>query len=145
MKVNYQWNQDMSKNEIDIISHPANELLLSRLKQSVTQHLLSVIDPRNNRTVMLNVTDIEVIETLGHLSFIITRTGESYHYQKRLKDLTYLEAYNLVRINQSTILNLDELVSFTVEQHARLEVCTKNGNQYIVSRHYAKKIKERLS
>lgn len=70
---------------------------------------------------------------------------QEYILQKRLKDLTDLENLNFYRINNSQILNLNAVHSFQLGEHARLEVHTKTGSTYVVSRHYAKKIKEKLS
>ncbi|WP_420167129.1 LytTR family DNA-binding domain-containing protein [Bacillus coahuilensis] len=88
---------------------------------------------------------IEVITSLGHLSKVILSNQEEYLLDMRLKELKQFEANGLFRINNSTILNLSQISSFRSGDYARLEVYTKNDKKYLVSRHYAKLIKERLS
>lgn len=106
---------------------------------------ISVIEIKSSRNVLIQLSDIEVITSLGHLSQISTSEGKKYYFNKKLKELTYLEKYLFYRINQSTILNVDDIISFNVSANSRLEVVTKKQNTYLVSRHYAKNIKERLS
>ncbi|GCF94375.1 hypothetical protein NRIC_22660 [Enterococcus florum] len=145
MIFNYIWQQEKAVNEIDVISHPFNREKLKQLEQTL-QHstTISVIDPKNNRTKLLAVPLIETITAMGHQSKICTTAGERFFLSKKLKELGDLEQQQLFRINNSTILNLTHAASFAAGQHARLEVQTKTGNTYIVSRHYAKQIKERF-
>ncbi|MCS8617997.1 LytTR family transcriptional regulator DNA-binding domain-containing protein [Latilactobacillus curvatus] len=49
-----------------------------------------------------------------------------------------------MRINNTTILNLQQVANFAVGSNVRLVVYTQSGRQYIVSRYYAKQIKEWL-
>ncbi|MEE6695463.1 LytTR family DNA-binding domain-containing protein [Pediococcus acidilactici] len=49
-----------------------------------------------------------------------------------------------MRINNSTILNINQVTEFKTAKYARIEVHTKNAECFIVSRHYAKKVKEWL-
>lgn len=81
---------------------------------------------------------------MDHLSKVFTIDGKVFYVKGRLKDLEILSISGIVRINNSVLLNLTEIVSFSNGQYARLEVHTNNGQKHTVSRHYAKKIKEEL-
>ncbi|MFJ7732231.1 LytTR family DNA-binding domain-containing protein [Lysinibacillus sp. NPDC097231] len=145
MKFNYTWKNNQSSSEIEIISNPSNKELLSTFEQRFFQsRTLFATDLKTNRQVMIELNDIEVIEASGHFTKIFLIDGTELFLNKILKELSYLESFGLVRINNSLILNMNQISSFASGSHARLEVITKQQNKYIVSRHYAKSIKERL-
>lgn len=145
MKFNYIWKNKQSISEIDIISHPSNKELLLTFEQHFSQPItLSATDFKTNSNVMIELNDIEAIEASGHFTKVFLIDGTELLLNKILKELTYLESFGLVRINNSMILNLNQIRSFASGSHARLEVMTKQQNKYIVSRHYAKSIKEKL-
>lgn len=146
LRINHIWNELKSRDEIDLISHPVNQEKLEKIVTYLNKDMqLNVIELKNNRTVLIHVSDIEVITSLGHMSQVLTVEGKLYYLNKRLKELGYLEKESLFKINQSTILNLETIVEFNVEQYSRLMVTTKSEHDYLISRHYAKTIKERLS
>lgn len=146
MNINFTWVKEKALNEIDIFANPENRIVLERLEQQLQQEReILAIDPKNNRSVKIQLDQILSFETMGHLVKIYLLNQQEYILQKRLKDLTDLENLNFYRINNSQILNLNAVQSFQLGEHARLEVHTKTGSTYVVSRHYAKKIKEKLS
>ncbi len=145
MKFNFIWKNNKSSSEIEIISNPSNKELLSTFEQQFFQSItLSTTDFKTNRQVMIELNNIEAIEASGHFTKIFLIDGTELMLNKILKELSYLESFGLVRINNSMILNLNQIHSFASGSHARLEVTTKQQNTYIVSRHYAKSIKEKL-
>ncbi|TCN26508.1 LytTR family DNA-binding domain-containing protein [Mesobacillus foraminis] len=146
MKLNFIWDKGRAMDEIEIIANPVNKEKLVSLKDGLCSNItLNVLNPKNNRKLRINIQQVEVIESLGHLSKVILVNNEEYLLQKRLKELQVLEANGLYRINNSTILNLSQVASFRSGEYARLEVFTKNNKKYLVSRHYAKLIREELS
>lgn len=146
MKLNTIWNSQKEKDQIDIISHPSNKEQVTAWAESWIQPpTLKAIQPSNQRTVLVTLPEIEAIESMGHMSKIRLLTGSELWLSQKLKELTYLESSNFFRINNSTILNMSQVTAFASGQHARLEVFTKSQQTYIVSRHYAKLIKEYLS
>lgn len=146
MNINFTWVKEKALNEIDIFANPENRIVLERLEQQLQQEReILAIDPKNNRSVKIQLDQILSFETMGHLVKIYLLNQQEYILQKRLKNLTDLENLNFYRINNSQILNLNAVQSFQLGEHARLEVHTRTGSTYVVSRHYAKKIKEKLS
>lgn len=145
MKFSYIWKSNQPASEIEIISNPSNKELLSTFEQRFFQSItLNATDFKTNRQVMIELGKIEVIEASGHFTKILLLDGRQLLLNKILKELSYLEPFGLVRINNSMILNLNQIHSFASGSHARLEVITKQQNKYVVSRHYAKFIKEKL-
>jgi DNA-binding LytR/AlgR family response regulator len=146
MKINFIWDKERAIDEIEIIANPFNKEKLVTLRDGLSSNTtLNVQNPKNNRKLTIDIQQIEVIQSLGHLSKLVLVNNEEYLLQKRLKELQALEANGLYRINNSTILNLSQVTSFRSGDYARLEVFTKSNNNYLVSRHYAKLIKERLA
>lgn len=145
MKFLFSWNDSKEKELVEIISHSQNKQtlvdLVNRLNQSKT---LTCNHPSSNRKQAIPIQDIESIISLGHVSKVILTNQDYYFYPKRLKELVFLEAEGLYQINQSTIINLEYVQQFQSEKHARLELTTTHQNNYVVSRHYAKNIKEKL-
>ena len=146
MNINFTWVKEKALNEIDIFANPENKTTLKRLEKQLQQEQeLLAVDPKNNRSIKLPLDQIVSFETMGHLVKVFMHNKQSYHMSKRLKELVDLERQNFYRINNSQILNLNCVQSFQLGEHARLEVHTKTGSTYVVSRYYAKKIKEKLS
>lgn len=145
MKIYYSWQEEQPADEIIIRSNPINKeqvhLVEEALKKSET---VAVINPLNNRTVILALTEIERIDSFGHLCKVFTEEQQEFLLQKRLKEVEQLNFANFQRINNSTVLNISKVSSFAAGEHARLEIYTKKNQKYIVSRHYAKLIKERV-
>lgn len=146
MKLTYIWKKDRSKDVVEVISHPANEQRLKQMAATLeVAETIQVKDPITDRTEKIPLAEVEAIFALGHISKVLTISGKEYFLQKKLKELTDLEKGTCFRINNSTILNLKHVRSFSAGSYARLEVGTNTNNMYIVSRHYAKLIKGRLS
>lgn len=146
LKINNIWSDLKSIDEIDIVSHPKNEKTIDRIEAYLKKGTqINVLEIKTNRIVLIQVSEIESIILIGHISQVLTLEGYNYYLNKRLKDLSYLQSESLFKVNQSTILNLETIVKFNVEQHSRLMVTTNSKNDYLISRHYAKNIKEKLS
>lgn len=145
MHINFTWIKEKALNEIDIFANPANEAKLTNLEKCLQlKQKIVITDPKNNRSLKLPLSQIELFEALGHQVKVILSNQQSGILQNRLKELSHLESENIYRINNSQILNLNCVLAFRLGAHARLEVHTRSGSAYVVSRHYAKKIKERL-
>lgn len=146
MKFIYHWNENQALDEVELISHPNNQKFVSELTLNHQRlQKLTLINALNNRQELVGLSEIESFQSLGHLSKVVLKGQQQYFYNKILKELSELEELGFYRVNQSTILNLTEVKSFTSESHARLVVIMENDKRYIVSRHYAQNIKERLS
>lgn len=145
MKITYQWDAQQTLNEIEILANPDNQLELETLTKHLNyEETLSVINPTNDRKVILKLTEIECFESFGHICKVFTKEGEVYFIQQRLKEIPKMNLSQFQQINNGTILNIAMIQSFNSGEHARLEVHTRSKQTYVVSRHYAKQIKEKL-
>ncbi|MBV7392342.1 LytTR family DNA-binding domain-containing protein [Enterococcus alishanensis] len=145
MKINWLWDKNYPKEELGVTLHPVNEKLTNKLQSLFTKTVeLEVIQPVNERRFKIDSQMIFMIEAMDQLSKVYTNDDQVFYLKGRLKDFTDLQAVQLFRINNSVILNLAQVTSFKNGQYARLEVFTKNGQTFSVSRHYAKQIKEAL-
>lgn len=145
MKINCLWDSDYSLAEVGLQLHPQNEHLLKKITTSLTlENHLDVIDPQNERISRLPLNKIFIIEAMDNLSKVYTTENKIYFVKGRLKSFTSLQSAKIFRINNSTILNLNEINGFSNGKYARLEVQTKNQQVFMVSRHYARQIREEL-
>ncbi|MGX6978021.1 LytTR family DNA-binding domain-containing protein [Vagococcus elongatus] len=147
MIIKTSWENDMPLNELHIHANLKNkkevESILLKIEKS---QVLPLINPLNNRIVKVEINRISSIESYTQSSIVrVSNEKQEYFIQKRLKELDYLNQYGLFRVNNSVMVNLADVQSFQVIENARLEVSTVDNRSYIVSRHYAKKIKEELS
>lgn len=145
MKITYQWDPLQPLNEVNIIANEKNQAEVEKISKHLnTVTNLSVINPTNDRKLLLPLTEIECFESFGHLCKVFTKEQDVYLIQKRLKEIPKMNLHHFQQINNATILNIAMIQSFRSGEHARLEVHTTTNQSYIVSRHYAKQIKEKL-
>lgn len=145
MKIMYQWDPLQPLNEVNIIANEKNQAEVEKISKHLnTVTNLSVINPTNDRKLLLPLTEIECFESFGHLCKVFTKEQDVYLIQKRLKEIPKMNLHHFQQINNATILNIAMIQSFRSGEHARLEVHTTTNQSYIVSRHYAKQIKEKL-
>ena len=136
----FKWDLKQAIDKATITLHPDNKKYASKITRSFNfKDQVEVINPKNERRLK-----IYLIEAMDHLSKLYTVNNQVYYIRGRLKDLEKLALKNLMRINNSTILNMDQVTEFKKATYARIEVHTKNAESFIVSRHYAKKVKEGL-
>ncbi|WP_379945744.1 LytTR family DNA-binding domain-containing protein [Enterococcus devriesei] len=145
MKINYLWDSGYKADEIGIQANPVNKKFIHGAEKFLVQvPQLEIINPKNERRKKLSYSQIQSIEAMNHLSKLYTTSHELYYVRGRLKELEYLSEYGIIRINNSIMLNLKEVKGFKNGTYSRLEVLTKDGQIHLVSRHYAKRIKEEL-
>jgi DNA-binding LytR/AlgR family response regulator len=145
MKLDYFWDKNYAIDQIGIRLNPQNRKLTVELNSLLKgDKKLNVINPLNKRKLKINYDEIYLIEAMDSLSKVYTTGGKVFYARGRLKDFENKEISGIVRINNSTMLNLTEIINFRQGTYARLEVETKDGQVHIVSRHYAQKIKEAL-
>lgn len=145
MKINYTWKKSYSSEEIGVILNPLNEHLKANLEKNLLDSpMLEVFNSSNNRKTSISCLSVFSIEAMGHLSIVRTVDNKTFYVKGRLKEFEYLEEFYIRRISNSVLLNLSQIESFNATKYACLEVQTKLGETYIVSRHYAKQIKEKL-
>ncbi|WP_024621806.1 LytTR family DNA-binding domain-containing protein [Metaclostridioides mangenotii] len=146
MKINILLDKLMSKEELIIKINPEN----NKLAQNIKDHLnngrkLTVINAKNDSRHQVDINSVLVFQSEGHMCSVKMKTGELYLINKRLKELEKINENHLSKINNQTIINLDEIEKFSSASNSRLEVSLSDHSSYLVSRNYVKSIKERLS
>lgn len=145
MKIKWFFDPQLDRNQANISLHSSQRHLISRFEQTFQEEpILEVIDPQTNRKTYLSVTKILAIEAMDHLSKVYLLHEEVVYAKGRLKDFAYLANAGLVRINNTTIINLNEIKSFQTERNACLSVYTTQAQVFRVSRHYVKMIRQQL-
>lgn len=146
MKINILLDKVMNKEELTIQVNPANNELAQSLKEHIDKSgKLTVINAKNDRKIQVDIHSIIAFQSEGHMCCVKMKSGELYLINKRLKELEKLNEKHLVKINNQTIINLDEIKEFYSASNARLEVLLSDESLYFVNRNYVKIIKERLS
>lgn len=146
MKINILLDKFMNKEELIIQVNPANNELAQSLKDHIDKSgKLTVINAKNDRKIQVDIHSIIAFQSEGHMCCVKMKSGELYLINKRLKELEKLNEKHLVKINNQTIINLDEIKEFYSAPNARLEVLLSDESLYFVNRNYVKIIKERLS
>lgn len=123
-----------------------------RQYEKIAQHLselnkkTTVINGKNNRELQLPIRDIVLIEAEGTVCNLVTRDGQYYLLNKRLKDAEQLlnEETYFVKINKTTMINLYDVKEFEMIDHFKIQIETKNGYQQVVNRSFTKLFKLRM-
>ena len=84
------------------------------------------------------------VESLERSTFIYT-DGGVYESSYRLYELeSMLSEHNFIRVNKSTLLNMNKIESLKSDMDRRIRVTLQNGYQLIISRAYADDFKAKL-
>lgn len=145
MKMNLTWDHAYPLGAIGVKLNPEDRAILPPLERLLNQPPdVSLIDPSNNRELKMPVGSIVSITAMDHLSKVTINDKRTLYAKGRLKSLSALEVHGIMRINNSTMLNLAAVKSFRNSAYARLEVVTHDDETFFVSRYYAKRIREGL-
>ncbi|MGL4878262.1 LytTR family DNA-binding domain-containing protein, partial [Paraclostridium dentum] len=124
---------------------PENVNLGHELESYIRQiSKITVINTKNDSNIKVNINDILKFQSEGNMCCVEMKSKELYLINKRLKEIEGLNHKNFVKINNQTIINLNEVKEFSSAPNARLEVILSDGSFHFVNRHYVKIIKERL-
>ena len=124
--------------------------IIIQTDDSVQETTLSItcreVTPELERLIeALRLSDkILYVETVERNSFIYTEGGV-FESQLRLYELeAMLAEHNFIRVNKSTLVNLNMIESLKSDIDRRIRVTLKNGYQLIISRAYAEDFKAKL-
>lgn len=145
MKIIFNWDSKCAQDTIVVHSQPQNQATVeSAFKKLTFDQSIQVRDARTDRLQNISLTAIESFTAFGYLAKVATIDGNDYYYPSNLKQLAPFSQNSFLRINNTTILNLQQVANFAVGSNARLVVYTQSGRRYIVSRYYARQIREWL-
>jgi len=99
---------------------------------------------QNGTIHLIDRQDIFYFESVDRQTFLYT-ADEVYEISLKLYEIeNLLAASGFFRNSKSQILNIAKIESLRPDFGGRLELVMKNGEQAVVSRQYAKLLKERL-
>ena len=141
MKLILQEDKSLKETIIDIAYS-----VLDRRVQKVIEILetfpVQLEGKKEERVHLLNSLDVYYIESVDNVSFLYTESDVFESKEKLYVLENILEKSSFIRINKSTILNMDYLQSVRPLPNYRLEANLKNGENLIISRHYLKDVKQ---
>lgn len=99
---------------------------------------------KNGEVHLIELKSVLYIESLERNTFIYT-DDDVYESNYRLYELeSLLGECNFVRVNKSTLLNLNKIKSIKSDIDRRIRVTLENGYQLIISRSYAEEFKSKI-
>lgn len=141
------------KVRIEYISEGENEILI-RCDQ-INDEILEIMDLMNlqrkkisghidGETYLLEPSQIYYCESVDNSIFAYTK-NEVYKIHINLNELeTKFSDFGFFRCSKSLVINLKALLSLKSIMSNRIEATLKNGEHIIISRHYAKQLREIL-
>ena len=95
-------------------------------------------------TYLIDIKDVLYFESVDKQSFLYTES-EVYELPLKLYEIVeVLSDSGFIRSGKSQVLNTHKIASLCPDFGGRIEVTMKGGEKLIVSRQYAKSLKERL-
>lgn len=148
MKIIFSTDDTMARHTAKITTHPDEKANWGSLERGLSESewKLTVINPKNSRSLLIPQQSVIVIESMDRMCGITVATGERYQLNQRLKTAEQdLDPNQFAKINNHTIINLDFILEFSSADHARLQVILKDRSSHFVSRFYLKQFRGKLS
>lgn len=141
MKLILQEDKSLKETIIDI-TYSVLDRRVQKVIEIVETFPVQLEGKKEERVHLLNSLDIYYIESVDNFSFLYTESDVFESKEKLYVLENILEKSSFIRINKSTILNMDYLQSVRPLPNYRLEANLKNGENLIISRHYLKDVKQ---
>lgn len=143
MKISINVNADIPDTEILIsCSHltPEIERVLATLRILDKQ----ITAKKGEETYLLEVSKVIYLESVDRRTYVYT-LEEVYESSLKLYELEQqLEEYGFFRVSKSCVIQLRYIRSLKADINRRIRVTLENGEQIIVSRQYAERLKQKL-
>jgi len=138
-------NEDLSIKEIEVVIHCQKEdEMVGKIVSAVQTVDSKLCCHIGERVHYINISHILYIESVDRKTFLYTE-GEVFEIDKRLYELEEkLGFFDFFRVSKAIIVNLNRVQSLRPEIGARLVLTMENTEKIVVSRQYAKIIKNVL-
>jgi DNA-binding LytR/AlgR family response regulator len=136
-------NEGFAETEIIINCKSANDEILKMVSilHSFDNKLTGLKD---GKTYIIDSNDVFYFESVDKQSFVYT-ANDVYEAALKLYEIEdRLSGAGFFRNSKSQIINISKILSLRPDFGGRIEVTLQNGENIIVSRQYAKNLKERL-
>lgn len=143
MKIKIEEDRNAEELEITIRCRQTNDSVI-RILEMLRMTDRKLTGHRENRTYILDVSQILYIDTVEKKTFLYTEK-EVYETPLKLYELEErLESCDFFRASKSSIINFNQIQSLKPEFGGTMQVTMSNGERLNVSRQYARVIKEKL-
>ena len=127
-----------------IINCPQVSDEVHKIKAILRSYDKKLSGERDGQTYMIERRDVLYFESVDKRCFIYT-ADDTYETSLKLYEIEeYMSEMGFFRSSKSQIINLLKITSLCPDFGGRIEVVMGNGEKLIVSRQYAKLLKERL-
>lgn len=141
MKLILQENKNLKETIIDI-TYNVLDRRVKKIIEMVETQSVQLEGRKEEQIYLLNSSDIYYIESVDSLSFLYKESNVFESKEKLYMLESILKESSFIRINKSTLLNMDYLESVYPLPNYRLGAKLKNKETLIISRHYLKDIKQ---
>lgn len=143
MKIVLNERADIQEIEV-IINCISNNETVQKIISSLSAIDIKLTCRKGNEVFQLEPADILYIESVDRRTFLYTEQ-QIFETERRLYELeAHLEKCSFFRASKAIIINLQRVQSLRPELGARLLLTMDNKEKIIVSRQYAKTIKNAL-
>lgn len=144
MKIHLIINREIETTEIHIHAKEYNEQIEQLMKQLQVTQSPTMIDGYFNQDIhMLKVDEIYSIYADGPKVYLQTEEQE-FETKKKLYELETKFSKDFVRINKSTLINLNKIASIQLATISSTQALLDNGVSIHISRKYIKELKSKL-
>ena len=139
------------KVQIDYIEDGENEIIIkcTEMNKEILK-IMSLLDMTNRKISgykdgelhLLETSQIYYFESVDKSVFAYTQ-DDIFRITTNLSELeTIFEDFGFFRCSKSMIVNLNAISSLKSEMGNRINACLKNGEHIVISRHYAKRLRQ---
>ena len=143
MKINIQINENIEDVNIDIVC-PQLTAEIERILAAIRMLDHQLTGTKNGETYLIDIRKIIYIESVDRQCFLYTEKN-IYETNSKLYELEQqLNEFGFIRINKSTLINLQKIQSLKAEINRKIRITLCNKEQIIASRKYADELKKRI-
>lgn len=130
------------QDDIKIYAREKTELI-QKIEELIMGEAFNLFGSLENEVIKLNLEDIFCFMTENNKIFAYTK-NQKLQIKFRLYQLEEKLPNNFIKINQSSIINIEKIEKFSASSYGTLTVALKNGITDYVSRRNIRKVKERF-
>lgn len=144
MKIQLMIDEKFQETEIHICAKQYDEQIEQLMKQLQVVQTTTVIDGYLQQDIhMLKIKDIYFIYAEGAKVYLQT-TEHEFESKRKLYELETMLSHDFVRVNKSTLVNIDKIASIQMGRIGSTEIILDDESSVHVSRKYLKELKSRL-
>ena len=144
MKINLIINQELKETEVHVHAKEYTEQIEKLMRQLQSAHSSSMITGYLKQEIhLLKMDEIYSIYAEGAKVYLQTEEQE-FEARKKLYELEMQLANDFVRVNKSTLINLNKVASIQLATIGSTQVILDNEVSLPISRKYLKELKVQL-